>query len=54
MTAGIPVLKTSARVWQLLGGGLYRSRPLLAITVRELFQNSRDACRGIARLSFPV
>jgi len=49
MTAGIPVLKTSARVWQLLGGGLYRSRPLLAITVRELFQNSRDACRGIAR-----
>jgi DNA topoisomerase VI subunit B len=49
MTAGIPVLKTNSRIWQVLGGALYRARPLLAITLRELFQNSRDACRGIDR-----
>ena len=49
MTVGIPVLKTSSRIWQVLGGALYRARPLLAITIRELFQNSRDACRGIDR-----
>jgi len=43
------VLKTSSRIWQVLGGALYRARPLLAITMRELFQNSRDACRGMDR-----
>jgi hypothetical protein len=52
MTAGIPVLRTSARIWQVLGGALYRARPLLSITMRELFQNSRDACRGIDRCDF--
>jgi len=49
MTSDIPVLKTSSRIWQVLGGALYRARPLLAITLREMFQNSRDACRGIVR-----
>jgi hypothetical protein len=45
----IPVLKTSSRIWQVLGGALYRTRPLLPITIREVFQNSRDACRGLGR-----
>ncbi len=43
MMAGIPVLKTGSRIWQVLGGALYRARPLLAITIHELFQNSRGA-----------
>ena len=50
MTASpIPVLKTSSKIWGILGGALYRARPLLSVTLRELFQNSRDACRGTAR-----
>ena len=50
MTAStIPVLKTSPKIWGILGGALYRARPLLPVTLRELFQNSRDACRGLER-----
>lgn len=47
MTPMIPSLRTSAKVWQVLGGALYRARPLLGVTLRELYQNSRDACRGL-------
>jgi hypothetical protein len=49
MTAGIPVLKTSPKIWGVLGGALYRARPLLPVTLREIYQNSRDACRGLER-----
>ncbi len=50
MTASIiPVLKTSPKIWGVLGGALYRARPLLPVSLRELFQNSRDACRGLER-----
>ena len=44
MNARIPVLRTSPKVWQLLGPALYTESPLVAVTVRELFQNARDAC----------
>jgi DNA topoisomerase VI subunit B len=49
MAAGIPVLKTSPKIWGVLGGALYRARPLLPVTLREIYQNSRDACRGLER-----
>lgn len=45
----IPVLRTSPRVWQLLGPALYSQSPLVAITLRELFQNARDACLSPGR-----
>ena len=45
----IPVLRTSPQVWQLLGPALYSESPLLAITLRELFQNARDACLAAGR-----
>ncbi len=48
-TSTIPVLKTSPKIWGVLGGALYRARPLCAISMREMFQNSRDACRGFER-----
>jgi len=45
----IPVLRTSPKVWRLLGPALYSESPLLAITLRELFQNARDACLSAGR-----
>ena len=45
----IPVLRTSPKVWRLLGPALYSESPLLAITLRELFQNARDACLAAGR-----
>ena len=49
MKRRIPVLKTSPKVWRLLGPALYSECPLLAITMRELFQNARDACLTAGR-----
>jgi len=49
MTTGIPVLRTSPKVWQVLGAALYKLRPLFPISLRELYQNSRDACLGLER-----
>ena len=45
----IPVLRTSPKVWRLLGPALYRESPLVSITLRELFQNARDACLAVER-----
>ena len=45
----IPRLETGPKVWQILGPALYTQRPLMAITMRELFQNARDACLGQPR-----
>jgi len=45
----IPILRTSPKVWRLLGPALYSECPLLAITMRELFQNARDACLAAGR-----
>lgn len=45
--SGIASLKLgdSAQLWKMLGPSLYTYRPLFAITVRELLQNSIDAQR---------
>jgi len=49
MARRIPRLEAGPRVWQILGPALYTERPLMAITMRELFQNGRDACLGQPR-----
>ena len=45
----IPTLRISPGVWRLLGPALYSETPLVAITLRELFQNARDACLAAGR-----